>query len=446
MLFGLSHLNLSPHTMTKNKLLLLLLVLFLQKSFAQQIIERSVIDVLNYNVQLKPDLPTKTIEGKVSITFSVSLSTQKVILDCGHLIVTDIKGKAVKNFQQKKKQLILTLSKELDTINEIVIFYHGKPTRGLVFLTESIQMHTVYFTSEWMVCRDAPDDKATLTLDLILPNHLTGIASGVLIKKEPIANNLVKYTWRQTSAVPAYTYGFAVGKFNTFQEKYDGTALNYYSHNHSSVQLAQIFQYTGDMLSFFEEKSGVPYFQNTYSQILIGNHYQEMSGFAVLKNTYGALVLKDSTETNLIAHELAHQWWGNQITCEDWRHFWLNEGFATFMSAAYNEYCFGQQKYQANIDAYYEVYKKIKNKGGDKPLVFNNWLTPSRDDRNLVYFKGAYVLHLLRVELGDEAFWKAIRAFSQQYFGQSVTTQKFQKAMEVSTNKNLQAFFEKWIY
>ena len=432
--------------MIKSKLILLLLILFFQKSVAQQLVEKSVINVLDYQVQLKPDLLTKTIEGEVRITFSVAPSTQKVILDCGRLTITDIKGKAVKSFQQQKKQLILTLSEELDNTNEIIISYHGKPTKGLVFLGESSQMHTVYFTSEWMVCNEAPSDKATLTLDLILPKHLTGIASGVLIKTAPLTDNLVKHTWHQTSATPAYTYGFSVGEFNTFQEIDNGTVLHYYSHNHDSTELAQIFHNTGDMLSFFEEKSGIPYFQNIYSQILIGNHYQEMSGLSVLKNTYGALVLADSTETNLIGHELAHQWWGNQITCEDWGHFWLNEGFATFMSAAYNEHCFGDKKYQADIDSYYGVYKKIKNKGGDKSLVFDNWLNPSRDDRNLVYFKGAYVLHLLKVELGDQAFWKAIKFYSQQYFGQSVTTQQFQEAMEVSSQKNLQVFFDEWVY
>ncbi len=432
--------------MIKNKLLFLLLVLLFQKSVAQQLVEKSAIDVLNYQVQLTPDIPSKTIKGEVHITFSVAPATKKVILDCGRLKITEIKGKAVKSFQQQKKQLILTLAEELDDTNEIIITYHGQPTRGLVFLTEFSQIHTVYFTSEWMVCNDAPSDKATLTLELILPKDLTGIVSGVLIKTAPLANDLVKYTWRQASATPAYTYGFAVGKFNAFQEQYDETALNYYSPNHGAAELAQIFHNTGDMLAFFEEKSGIPYFQNIYAQVLIGNHYQEMSGLSVLKNSYGGLVLNDSTETNLIGHELAHQWWGNQITCEDWRHFWLNEGFATFMSAAYNEHCFGDQKYQADIDSYYKVYKKIKDKGADKSLVFNNWLNPSRDDRNLVYFKGAYVLHLLKVELGDREFWKAIKFYSQQYFEQTVTTQQFQKAMETSSQKNLQTFFDEWIY
>jgi len=199
-------------------------------------------------------------------------------------------------------------------------------------------------------------------------------------------------------------------------------------------------------MSFFEAKSGVPYVQSTYFQILIGNHYQEMSGFSVLKEAYGKLVMADSTETNLISHELAHQWWGNMITCENWNHFWLNEGIATFMSAAFNEYKFGRDKYTSDIDSYRKVYESIRNKGKDKPLVFADWSNPTREDRNLVYFKGAYVIHLLRMELGEKDFWESIKYYSKKYFASSVNTHDFQKALEESTGRNLNAFFNKWIY
>lgn len=427
--------------MIKAQLTFLLSFLFLQNIFAQK-----PLDVLSYQVQLQPDLKAKTIEGNVTIHFSIPPLTKEIILDCGQLTITNIQGKVVEDFKQKNRQLILSLSDQLDPINEIAITYHGKPKKGLVFLADPLQVYSVFFTSEWMVCNDAPNDKATFEIELILPDSLNGFASGILKNKEEIAGDLTKHIWIQTTPSPAYTYGFAIGKFNQSQEKHCGITLTYLAHHHSSKQLDTIFQYTGDMLSFFEEKSGIPYFQNTYTQVLMGRHYQEMAGCTLLKNTYGELVLKDSTETNLIGHELAHQWWGNQITCENWGHFWLNEGFATFMSAAYNEHRFGKAKYQADIDSYYGVYKKIKAKGKDKSLVFKDWLNPSQDDRNLVYFKGAYVLHLLRLELGDKAFWEGIEYFSLQYFGKSVNTQQFQKAMEVATNKDLQGFFEEWVY
>ncbi|MEM1119555.1 MAG: M1 family metallopeptidase [Bacteroidota bacterium] len=431
--------------MKKIGLLILLAIHFFQLSLAQTSTEKSTVDVLHYQVQLTPNFNTKTIGGKVIIHFSIPPSTKKISLDCGQLTVNNVEGAAIKKFQQQNKKLTLTLSDSISHVNEIAITYQGKPNRGLVF-NGSTELYTVFFTSEWMVCHDQPHDKATVKMELILPSSLNCIASGELKKQAIMEDNLTKHTWLQVTPSPTYTYGFVAGKFNQAQADYCGTSLPYYAPNFSSAQLDTIFQYTPAMLAFFEEKSGIPYFQNTYAQALIGNHYQEMAGCSVLKNAYGSMILKDSTETNLISHELAHQWWGNQITCENWGHFWLNEGFATFMSAAFNEHRFGQEKYQSDIDAYYGVYKKIKDKGKDRSLVFKNWLNPSTDDRNLVYFKGAYVLHLLRIELGEADFWKGIQYFSLQYFGKSVNTQQFQAAMEEATNKDLQAFFDKWVY
>jgi aminopeptidase N len=133
------------------------------------------------------------------------------------------------------------------------------------------------------------------------------------------------------------------------------------------------------------------------------------------------------------------------IISENWNHFWLNEAFATFMSAVYNEHRFDKEKYDSDIASYFKVYEEIQKKGGDKPLVFSNWSNPSRDDRNLVYFKGAYVLHLLRIELGDKGFWDGIKFYSQRFFGKSVNTTDFQQSMEESTGKKLGSFFKKWI-
>ena len=166
----------------------------------------------------------------------------------------------------------------------------------------------------------------------------------------------------------------------------------------------------------------------------------------MLKNFYGEMVLKNRTETNLISHEMANQWWGNQITCESWSHFWLNEGMATFLSAAYNEYRFGEEVYLANIDSYHKVYQGIKQRDNDRSLVFENWINPPKDDNNLVYFKGAYVIHLLKEKLGDKEFWNAIRFYSTKFIGQSDVTADFQKAMEESSGVNLEDFFNKWIY
>lgn len=425
-------------------LLSLSLCCFVNSAISQTENKDLKLNVLSYKTNLEPDVDKKYIQGDVTINFLLSPNINKVVFNSGNLQITSIVGASVVDYVQRDKKVIIALADRTTNENQVQIFYTGNPTRGLVF-PEPGQAHTVYYTSEWMVCNDAPDDKAKFKIDLLIPADKMCIASGTLVNKI-LKGEKVVYSWSQDYETPAYVYGFALGSFNNFSVKHQGISLNYYSKNHTSTELEKIFSKTSDMLNFFEERSGVSYSQNSYSQILIGNHYQEMSGFAILRDSYGDLVLKDSTETNLISHELAHQWWGNMITCENWNHFWLNEGFATFMSAAYNEYRFGKSKYNSDIDSYYKVYKEIRDRGEDKPLVFNNWDDATKDDRNIVYFKGAYVLHLLRVELGEQKFWYGIRSFSQKYFGKSVNTLEFQKSMEEASGQKLDKFFYKWVY
>jgi aminopeptidase N len=434
-------------TMVTKKTFILLAFLFCifpYTATSQTENEGPKLNVLDYRTNLEVDVEERYIRGDVTINFLLNTNTHEVIFSSGGLQITGVIGESVESYMQQDKKLIIKLISRATNENRVQIFYNGKPSRGFV-IPEPGQAHTVYFTSEWMVCNDSPNDKAKFAIDLLIPSEKICIASGTLVKKD-LKGEKVLYSWSQDYEMPTYTYGFVIGSFNKFEARHREIALNYYSKNHTSSELEVIFSKTRDMIHFFEERSGISYAQNSYSQILIGNHYQEMSGFAVLNDSYGKLVLRDSTETNLISHELAHQWWGNLITCESWNHFWLNEGFATFMSAAYNEHRFGDEKYNSDVDSYFKVYKAIRDGGKDKPLVFNSWSNATKDDRNLVYFKGAYVLHLLRLELGEQKFWYGIKSFSQEYFGKSVNTFQFQKSMEKASGQNLNKFFNKWIY
>jgi aminopeptidase N len=156
--------------------------------------------------------------------------------------------------------------------------------------------------------------------------------------------------------------------------------------------------------------------------------------------------LADPHDVWLEAHEFAHQWWGNGVTCRDWNHFWLNEGLATFMADAYKEHRLGRAAYQTEIEASHARYERVRAAGHDRALVFPDWLHPSADDRVLVYHKGAYVLHLLRERLGERRFWAGIRAYTRAYMGKSVTTADFQKAMERASGADLSDFFSQWVY
>lgn len=223
--------------------------------------------------------------------------------------------------------------------------------------------------------------------------------------------------------------------------------LRYLSTAATSSQLRQIFALTRDMMTFFEERSGVPYPGGVYAQALVEKTIgQELKDFSLMSEEYGRGVLADPSGIGLIAHELAHQWWGNEITCLDWTHFWLNEGFATFMAGAYREKRFGREAYLKEVETWRARYERVKAAGKDRSLVFPDWNRPTSEDRALVYQKGALVLHALRERLGEELFWRGLRAYTRDHFSKSVTTADFQRAMERSTGKDLSDFFDEWVY
>ncbi|HWT03121.1 MAG TPA: M1 family aminopeptidase, partial [Pyrinomonadaceae bacterium] len=247
--------------------------------------------------------------------------------------------------------------------------------------------------------------------------------------------------------VPSYTYGFAAGPFRELPEGRGRVRLRYLAAQFTDDELRRIFRDTADMIGFFEERAGVPYADETYTQVLAERGYgQEMSGFTVMGEGYGRSVLANEKDIGLGAHELAHQWWGNMVTCATWSHFWLNEGMATFMTAAYKERRFGREEYLREIEASRKDYERVRDAGKDKSLVFPDWSNPTAEDRTLVYDKGAYVIHLLRDEMGERAFWSGLRQYTRAYFGKSVTTADFKKTMERASGKNLSAFFDKWVY
>ena len=223
--------------------------------------------------------------------------------------------------------------------------------------------------------------------------------------------------------------------------------MRYLAEGFAPAELRRIFRDTLDMLAFYSDRAGVPYPDEVYTQALtVQGIGQEMSGFSVMPDAYGRAVLKEENATGLGAHELAHQWWGNQVTCRDWTHFWLNEGFATFMAAAYDEERFGREAYLRDIERARVRYEAVREAGGGRSLVFPEWNHPTANDRTIVYQKGAYVLHLLREQIGDDAFWAGIRRYTAAHAGGSVTTDDFKRSMEESSGLNFGAFFDTWVY
>jgi aminopeptidase N len=407
-------------------------------------------DVLHYDVRLTPDFQSKSIQGRAVVeAVTTEASIDSVELDIGALTIDRVAlNGAPLEFSQADRKLrarLRTPSRRGARIR-LDLEYHGAPRFGLEFVPEKSQIYTIFSTSQWMPCVDAPDDKATLRLTVALPKDLTAVASGREVATR-VEGGLVAHEWRLDQEASTYTFGFVAGRFQEASETRGSTRLRYLSSDTSPQGLRRIFADTKDMLAFFEDRSGIRYSAPFYSQALVAKTIgQEIENLSLMSEEYGQSVLGDPSAVGLIAHEFAHQWWGNNVTCRDWMNFWLNEGFATFMAAAYREKRFGREAYLNDVEGWRARYLKVKSAGKDRSLVFPDWSHPTSDDRALVYQKGALVLHELREQLGDRAFWKGIRAYTREHRRGSVVTADFQRAMEQATGRSLAGFFGLWVY
>jgi aminopeptidase N len=408
-------------------------------------------DVLGYVATVRPEIEARTVTGDVGVYLRLlSAKAETIEFDRADLVIDEVRQQGRRldfDLLPRRVRVHLPGPTARGELRDLAISYHGAPHSGLRFVPERQQVYTVFSTSEWLVCVDAPDDKATFDLRLVLPAGLQAIGTGTLVSEQPGPDGTIVHRFRQERPVSSYLFGFAAGRFIEVKAAQGNTALRYVGEGFSPDELGRAFRDTPDMLDFFTQRAGVAYPQDTYTQVLVASTSgQEAWGFSLLSDAYGHAVLDEPAAISLIAHELAHQWWGNLVTCQDWTHFWLNEGFATFMAAAYDEQRSGREAYLRDIERARVRYEAVREAGGDRSLVFPDWNHPTANDRTIVYQKGAYVLHLLREQIGDDTFWAGIRRYTTTHAGGSVTTDDFRRSMEQSSGLNLSAFFDKWVY
>lgn len=426
-------------------ILLLLLTLFFHATASS-----ASLDVLDYNAEIEPNPAEQTIAGAVSLSFtSREGELSEIVLDAQELQIEGVSenGSALQ-FEAKEGRLIVRLARAVRAgeVRVLKIRYKAKPTRGLKFYAD--HLYAAYNTPRWLVCHFDPVDKATITLKLTLPANMTSVANGDLIEKESLPDNRTRYVWREQAPVPPYIFGFAAGQFQEIVKEKGKVKLFFLARdNYTLDEVGRIFADTSDMLDFFERRAGVAYPEKRYTQVLAsGTVMQEMSAFTVLRENYGKEILAEPRENWLIAHEFAHQWWGNRVSCAGWADFWLNEGFAEFMMSAYREHRFGRDEYDRDIELARMSYARIRAAGKDRRLAFNEPIAESQAGGPIVYDKGALVLNLLRYEIGEAAFWRGVLLYTRRNFGGSVTTNDLRRAMEEASGKSLKYFFEQWIY
>jgi aminopeptidase N len=325
----------------------------------------------------------------------------------------------------------------------IELAYVARSPRGMKFTPK--QVHSAFFTCHWMVCREDPGDRATLTMTIEAPEHTVVVASGTPGTPEMRAGRF-RQTWRERRPYPSYLFGFALGPFTRTVRRHRDTRLETYAVALDAATRERMFADTGPMLDFFASKAGLPLPHTHYRQVVVdGDEAQEATSFSMLGRTHLDPLLDTPREDWVIAHELAHQFWGNLVTCADWRHFWLNEGLTVFMVAAWKERRWGRPAYERELELARNRHAAAVAEGFDVPLTFAGRYPSLRVRRAIAYSKGALFVATLREAMGERAFWSALRRYTRRYAGRSVTSADFQRVFESESSRDLGSLFAAWV-
>ncbi|PSJ42875.1 M1 family metallopeptidase [Allosphingosinicella deserti] len=403
-----------------------------------------------YAVALRPDLATRSLSGTETIVVQshsdrlAQLSFTANALQISDMRVDDVPAPV----SSTKDSIRVSLPRPLRKGDRATLRFRirGTPARGITALAGGL--YTSYFACDWMVClQDAPGDKAHFDLDLYLPQGIDALGVGRARPPKRLPGGLALHRWRSTRPYSPYLYAFAAGAFLRHSARTPQGELVYLDATGGKAQLPDLFAQTPAIVAFLANKAGMKLPDGRYAQLLVpGGEAQEAAGFSLIGRAEFDRERDDPASAWIVTHELAHMWWGNLVTCATWQDFWLHEGIATFMVAAWQERTLGAAAYQRELDVARGRVARIRALGFDKPLAWGGKYPSLGARRAVQYSKGALFLAHLREFVGDEAFWSGLRRFTRKHAGGTVTSRDFQQAMERASGRDLQPTFREWVY
>ncbi len=346
------------------------------------------------------------------------------------------------------------------TSHEVEIAYSGAPRRGLWFAGERDGVPTHAFTQGqcddsrgWFPCWDEPAERATSELRVKLPRGWISLAAGEKVESWAAEDGGTIDLWRMSTPHPAYLTTLVAGELVEVRSRWNGVPLSYVAPQRLEPHLESSFEETAEVLQFFQDLTGARYPYAKYSQAAVENFphggMENISATTLTDACIGdAPGRRDYDPRGLIAHEAAHQWFGNLLTCADWSHVWLNEGFATYGELLYREASEGVDAFRVALRDTQDFYAAQDVGANRRPHVWGSYREPfdlfTRGGQ--AYQGAASRLHLLRFQVGDAAFFRGIQRYVAQERGRAVVTEDFRRAMERESGLDLAPFFEQWFF
>jgi aminopeptidase N len=412
------------------------------------------------------NIPKQSFRGTCSIRINpVRSGIDKLTLDAVNLKIKSVKvGDTKQTFDCDGEVLQVQLHEPTEAYKPITIaidYSVEKPQRGLYFVgpdkhypDKPTQVWTQGEDEDsrfWFPCFDYPGQLATSEIRVQVPKQFFAISNGELINTETDGDDKI-YHWSQTQVHPTYLMTLAVGDFAEIKDEWNGKPVNYYVEKIREADAKRSMGKTPQMIEFFSQTFGYPYPFPKYAQVCVDDFI-----FGGMENTSTTLLtdrcLLDERATldnrgteSLVAHELAHQWFGDLVVIKHWSHAWIKEGMASYCEVLWTDKEYGKE------DAAYYMLNEARNYLAEdsgryrRPIVTHVYREAIElYDRHL-YEKGACVYHMIRAELGDELFYKAIQTFVQDNAHQTVETIDLLRAIEKATGRNLMFLFDQYVY
>ena len=421
-------------------------------------------DVLHITIDVTPDFKTRTIAGTTTIKFApISKPLTEFRLDAVDLDVSSVTSSAkIEGYTATDKDIKITFEPAVPVGAEttITVVYEAEPKQGLYFRTPEMgypEADTHLFTQgeshmapHWYPNYDYPNERSSSEVICRVPEEMTVISNGRLVSEQTDPDSGLKVvTWLQEKPHVNYLIALVAGKLKKIESKYEDIPIAFYTPA-SLIEYAQnSFKDTADMLEFYEKEIGVPYPWDKYDQAVAMDFVaggMENTTLTIL--TEGTLHTDDTenihSSQSLVAHEMVHQWFGDYVTCKDWSHTWLNEGFATYYEDLYDGHKNGRDSMLAGL--YSTASYLLRDRPEHKPIVYRSYNNADEQFDYRTYQKGGWVLHMLRTELGEEMFRKCVKTYLERHALSSVVTEDFRSVIEELTGRSYDRFFDQWIY
>ncbi|MEE8142263.1 MAG: M1 family aminopeptidase, partial [Planctomycetota bacterium] len=423
------------------------------------------VDFLNVRVELSFDWQKESIQARATHTFrSFHDNFRTLVLDAVDITFLEVfngKGDRLK-FQGFDDRIEIQLAEPLSAgeKGQVSISYRCRPEQGIYFVSpipeypdRTLQVWTQGEQTEaryWLPCFDSPAERLASELILTVPEQLSVLANGKLQSDRNNGDGTRTVHWVQEQEHVVYLICFAAGVYEKLTDSWDGIPIASWHYPGDRERAERSFHLTADMMKLFSEKFGrYPWVK--YDQIVVRDFmYGGMENTTATVLTDRTLHLaKDEPNTSsrgLVAHELAHQWFGDLVTCRDWSDIWLNESFASFCAPLYTEHHLGRPDAQMERLGQAESYFSEDKNDYRRPLYCRTYENPDVMFDSHTYPMGARILEMLRQHLGDQDFFRGVRSYLERHKFQSVETAQFRRAMEDSTGESLGWFFDQWVH